>query len=114
MVAVGIRLVCRTMYIFFLEPVLAAEDSFLSRNVLQVTVSDSRIIRNSSSGVEGLAVFQENGKHLYLQDNLKVMEKNSKYMSSKMCNFSTMQYTRMQCELYEGLHESQATKASAL
>jgi hypothetical protein len=42
------------------------------------------------------------------------MGKDSKYMRLKIYNFSTMQIIRMQSELYEGLHESKATKAAAL
>jgi hypothetical protein len=37
------------------------------------------------------------------------MGKSSKYMSSKIYNFSTMQKMGMQCELYEGLQESKGT-----
>jgi hypothetical protein len=42
---------------------------------------------------------------------LKAMGKNSKYMSLKIYNFSTMEKIRMQYELYEGLHECKGTKA---
>jgi hypothetical protein len=45
---------------------------------------------------------------------LKALGKNAENMSSKICNFSTMQNIRMQYELYEGLHESQRTEATAL
>jgi hypothetical protein len=45
---------------------------------------------------------------------LKVVGKNSKNISSKIYNFSTMQYIRMQYELFEGLLRLRKTEATAL
>ena len=45
---------------------------------------------------------------------LKAVGKNSKYMSSKIYNFSTMQNIRMKYELYERPHGPKRTKAGAL
>jgi hypothetical protein len=67
------------------------EDFSLLRNVLLVNVNDSMIIRNSlSPGVEGVAMSQQNANHCDLQG----MGKSSKYMSSKIYNFSPMQKIR--------------------
>jgi hypothetical protein len=45
---------------------------------------------------------------------LKAVGKNSKHMSLKIYNFSTMQNIRMQYELYKELHRSKGTEAAAL
>lgn len=49
------------------------------------------------------------GKTLYW----KAVRKNSENMSAKY-SFSTVQNTRMQYELYEGLHKPKRTEAAAL
>ena len=49
---------------------LTVEDSSFLRNVLDVDINDSMIIRNSMSpGVEGGSISQQNGKHWDSQDN---------------------------------------------
>jgi hypothetical protein len=45
-----------------------------------------------------------------LRKALKDVGKNSENMSSKICNFSTMQNIRMQYELNEGSHEPACLK----
>jgi hypothetical protein len=45
---------------------------------------------------------------------LKTMGKSSKYMSSKIYNFPTMQKIRKQYELYERLNESKGTEVATL
>jgi hypothetical protein len=45
---------------------------------------------------------------------LKDVEKNSKHMSPKIYNFSTMQKLKMQYEFYEELHRSRGTEAATL
>jgi metal-responsive CopG/Arc/MetJ family transcriptional regulator len=43
---------------------------------------------------------------------LKAVGKNAKTMSSKICNFSTMQNITMQYELYKELHRAKETRGS--
>jgi hypothetical protein len=45
---------------------------------------------------------------------LRAVGKNSKNVSSKIYNFSTMQNVRMQYELYEGLCRLRKTEATTL
>jgi hypothetical protein len=71
------------------------EDSFLPRNVLPVNVNDSTIIRQHKSRRLRLSKIVNTGTS---RTALKASGKNSKYMSSKICNFSTMQEIRMQDE----------------
>jgi hypothetical protein len=70
------------------------------------------IIRNSTSpGVEGVVMSWQNGKPWDPQNSPEI---DLSTLSSKTYHFSTMQKIRMQYELYEGLHESKGTKATAL
>ena len=57
---------------------------------------------------------QQNDDAMTFRIALKAVGKNSKNMSSKIYNFSTMQNIRMQYELYEGLHRSKRREAPAL
>ena len=70
------------------------EDSFLVRNVLPVNINDSMIIRNSSPGVQESRVWLCLSKMLNsgaFRTALRAVEKNSKTMSLKIYNSSTMQ-----------------------
>jgi hypothetical protein len=63
MAALGVRLICVIMYIFS-GTCTSSGELFPSWNALPVNVNDSMIIRNNTSpGVEGVAVFLQNGKH---------------------------------------------------
>jgi hypothetical protein len=86
-----------------------------SGNVLPDKDSDSMVIRNSMSpGVEGMSMSSAKMLNAEIfRTALKAVGKNSENMSSKIDNFST-KYIRMQYELYEGLHRSKGTEATAL
>ena len=74
---------------------------------------DSMLVRNCwSPGGEGVAMSHQTCKNWDFRTAFKAMGKNSKYMSFKIYNFSTLQIIRMQEESYEGLlKESKVTKS---
>lgn len=58
---------------------------------------------------------QQNGLNIVtFRTALRAVGKNSKNVSSKIYNFSTMQNVRMQYELYEGLCRLRKTEATTL
>jgi hypothetical protein len=127
MVAIGIRLVCIIMYIFYFMFLLWGMFS-LSRllgNVIPAKVNDSMMTRNStilgSNTVSGN--FPQNDDSVTFRTVLKAVGNNSENMSSKIhkqcksCSlqdFSTRQNIRMQYELYEGLNGPERTDACTL
>ena len=81
------------------------KDSFLWKNVLPVNDSMGACPR-----VRGVAMSWQNDKYFRAAPK----DVSSKYMSSNIYNFSTMQKIKMQYELYEGLHESKETEVATL
>jgi hypothetical protein len=105
MAAIGIRLVCIIMYIFYIPPL---------SNVLPINVNDPMIIRDSMSpGDEVVANVSAKLNAGTFRTAFNAVEKDSKNMRLKIYNFSTMQKIGMQYELYERLHKSQGTEVAS-